>query len=37
VAISNIIPSLVELFKDTHSKMDDMAVSAFVQLANHGG
>jgi hypothetical protein len=37
VAISNIIPSFAELFKGRYSKMDDMAVSAFVELAKHGG
>jgi hypothetical protein len=36
VDISNIIPLLVELFKDRSSGMDDMGVSAIVQLAKHG-
>jgi hypothetical protein len=36
VAISNIIPSLVEVFEDEYSGMDDRAVSAVVQLAKHG-
>jgi hypothetical protein len=37
MAVNNIIPSLVERFKKSYPKMDDTAVSAFVQLAKHGG
>jgi hypothetical protein len=37
VAISRIIPSLVEVSKNRDLKMDDMFVSVFVQLAKHGG
>jgi hypothetical protein len=36
VDISNIIPSLVELFKDRFHNMDDMGVTAIMQLAKHG-